>query len=231
MLMVAGRTAAAHPGRTTPLTMNRIVPPDAPAGADLAPPSPADGPAAFEALLSPLLDRAYAYALRLTRNSADAEDLVQTAALRAFRGFAGFQAGTNFRAWFFRIITNAFLASRQGSRREFVSVDESDAPELLLFQRSRDAGLLDRANPVATVVTALTTEQIMAAFDELAEPYRSTALLHFVEELRYGEVAEVLGVPLGTVRSRLHRARRMLQARLWKQAQDAGVIDRLRGEG
>lgn len=209
--------------------MTNTVPPQDPTAPTLSPSAMPDGPASFESLLEPLLDRAYAYALRLTRNDADAEDLVQAAALRAFRGFGGFTPGTNFRAWFFRILTNAFLATRQGSRREFVSVDEVDAPELLLFQQSRDAGLLDRANPVATVVTALTTEQIMEAFDELMEPYRTTALLHFVEELRYEEVAETLGVPIGTVRSRLHRARRMLQARLWKQAEDAGVIDRLRG--
>lgn len=183
----------------------------------------------FEALLAPILDAAYTYAVRLTRNPTDAEDLVQEAALRALRGFGGFERGTNFKAWYFRILTNCFLTNARGSGRRLVSIEQDDSPDILLYRSSQRAGILRPGDdPVARVVTAMSTDEIMAAFDELPADYRAVALLHLVEELPYEEIARVLGCPIGTVRSRLHRARKLLQKALWRLAQEHGIVDTLK---
>jgi RNA polymerase sigma-70 factor (ECF subfamily) len=186
--------------------------------------------AEFEAHLEPVLDRAYALALQLTRNAADAEDLVQEAALLAFRGFATFRRGTNFRAWFLRILTNAYLSSRRRKRPEQDAVSLDETPNAFL-QREADrlahAGGLGGAEPgdvVRSVVTRLETEQIAAAIDALPDEYREVSALYFLQDLPYQEIADMLGIPVGTVRSRLHRGRSLLQRRLWQIALDHGLV-------
>ncbi len=183
---------------------------------------------AFEELLVPLLRSAYGVAVHLTRNSADAEDLVQDAALLACRGFDSFEQGTNFKAWFFRILTNCFYSKYRKRKREGTAVDLEDTPELYLYCQTAAAGLHNQAeDPAALLLNRLDSEAVAAAIDTLPEEYRVVATLYFMQDFSYQEVADVLEVPLGTVRSRLHRGRRMLQKALWRLAQERGVISAL----
>jgi RNA polymerase sigma-70 factor (ECF subfamily) len=186
----------------------------------------------FEAYLTPILDAAYGAALHMTRNRDDAEDLVQEAALQAFRAFGTFQLGTNFKAWFFRILTNLFINKYRKKQREpeIDTLDEREgAPMLYLFRQTRNLGLHAwNSDPAALVIDRLEATQVAAAIAALPEEYRIVAALYFVEELSYQEIAGIVDCPVGTVRSRLHRARRLLQKALWRIAVDQGVIASLR---
>jgi RNA polymerase sigma-70 factor (ECF subfamily) len=178
----------------------------------------------FEDQLLPLLGSAYNTALRLTRNPADAEDLVQQAALLASRGFRSFQTGTNFKAWFFRILTNAYFSNYRQERRRGPSVSLEDTPELFLFGQAASLGLLGQSeDPAGDLVGKLDAEQVTTAMDSLPEKYRVVATLYFINDLTYEDIASALEIPIGTVRSRLHRGRRMLQRALWRLAQDHGI--------
>lgn len=179
----------------------------------------------LEALLLPLLPAAYGVALRLTRNGADAEDLVQEAAFLAARGFGGFAQGTNFRAWFFRILTNAFYSKYRRDRREGTPVELEEVPSLILFSESRDAGLLaESEDPAAALLDRLDGESIERAITSLPDEYRVVCTLYFMQDLSYQEIADMAGVPIGTVRSRLHRGRRLLQRALWTIAVEHGLV-------
>jgi len=179
----------------------------------------------FEALLRPLLVTAYRAALYMTRNQADAEDLVQEAVLLALRGFAGFEAGTNFKAWFMRILTNVFYARGRRARSAGETVSFDEVPPLYLYAKTAAAGWHTRdANPAATFLRKLETDQVADAMQALPTEYRSVATLYFVDDLSYQEIATTLGCPVGTVRSRLHRARRLLQRALWTLAVDNGIV-------
>ena len=179
----------------------------------------------FESLLSPLLDAAYAAAMSLTRHRADAEDLVQDAALNACRGFAGFEPGSNFKAWFFRILYNCFFACHRGRRAENVMVDLDEPSELELVERSADAGRTAFGGHPAALA-GLQSGEIVAALRSLPEEYRPVATMYFIEDFSYQEMSRVLDIPVGTVRSRLHRGRKILQARLRALAEDHGIVPR-----
>ena len=182
----------------------------------------------YEALLLPLLDSAYGAALHLTRNAADAEDLVQEAGLLACRGFASYEQGTNFKAWFFRVLTNAFYSKYRKRKREGTQMELEDTPELYLYCQTAATGLHGGSeNPAALVMDRLDGELVGTAIDALPDEYRVVATLYFMQDFSYQEIAEVLQVPVGTVRSRLHRGRRMLQRALWRVASDRGIIDEL----
>jgi RNA polymerase sigma-70 factor, ECF subfamily len=184
----------------------------------------------FELELATMVPPAYGYALRLTRNRADAEDLVQEAALLACRGREGFEAGTNFKAWFFRILTTCFWGKHRRDSRRPSTVDFDDAPVLHLYQRSAEVGLpLAGENPAATLIDRMGTERVAEALAELPEEFGVVCTLYFMEDFAYHEIAEVLGVPVGTVRSRLHRGRKMLQKALWQVAADAGIVGDVSG--
>jgi RNA polymerase sigma-70 factor, ECF subfamily len=190
-----------------------------------APAADAAAPADFESLLAPVVDRAYGTALRLTGNRDDAQDLVQEAALLAFRGFHTFRPGTHFRAWFFRILVNCFYASRRRKRPE-QSLDEmeEDAPLLHLFVQSHAAGMHGPGrDPAREVMDRIAGEDVARALDSLPDEFRVACTLYFMEDLSYQEIADVVDVPVGTVRSRLHRGRKLLQKRLWQTALDAGL--------
>jgi RNA polymerase sigma-70 factor (ECF subfamily) len=174
---------------------------------------------AFKALLMPLLDAAYGWALHATRNHADAEDLVQEAVLNSLRAFHTFQAGTNFKAWFFRILMNCFYSSYRKRRSEKVSHSIDDAPELFIMERSIEAGFdIGGSDPARTAMARIHDEHVAQALQQLPEEFRDVATLYFVEEFTYQELADMLNIPIGTVRSRLHRARRLLQKELWHLA-------------
>lgn len=182
----------------------------------------------FESLLEPVLDGALSVALRYTRNRPDAEDLVQEAALLACRGFQSFTPGSNFRAWFLRILTNCFFSSYRKGKRHGVEVELEDAPELYLYQETASLGLHARTDdPARLLVEKLTGEEVEAAIGSLPDEHRVVATLYFLEDFSYQEIADVVGVPVGTVRSRLHRSRRMLQKALWTIATERGIVSAL----
>ncbi len=181
----------------------------------------------FEALLLPVLDAAYGTAYHFTRNRSDAEDLVQDAALLACRGFATFQPGTSFRAWFLKIVTNCFFQRYRRDKRRGDMVDLTDTEELYLYRRAHEAGLARRDDPAEDLIRRLTAEHAATAIQALPEEYRTVAALYFLHDLSYQDIAGQLGVPVGTVRSRLHRGRRLLQKALWELAEERGIVAQL----
>ncbi|HWO32631.1 MAG TPA: sigma-70 family RNA polymerase sigma factor [Candidatus Acidoferrum sp.] len=157
----------------------------------------------FEELAMPLFDSLYNFARWLVENSNDAEDLVQETYLKALRGFASFQRGTNFRAWMFQILKNTFLSSRSKlDRRMTVAMDaEEDGPKLAVDTETPETILMNRSN----------SQLVQRAIDDLPGHYRETFLLCEVEEMSYQEIAEILSIPIGTVMSRLARARKSVR--------------------
>jgi RNA polymerase sigma-70 factor (ECF subfamily) len=179
----------------------------------------------FEALLTPLLSMAYGTAVRLTRDRTEAEDLVQDAALLAFRAFGSFRTGTNFKAWFFRILTNAFYSRHRKEKHEKANLSTEDLPPLYLYARTGEIGLHTKeADPASAMMDRIDSEQVAEALDALPTEYRVVSTLYFIEDFSYQQIADVVGCPVGTVRSRLHRGRRMLQKALWRVAQEHGIV-------
>jgi RNA polymerase sigma-70 factor (ECF subfamily) len=179
----------------------------------------------FERELEPLLPSAFSTAWRLSGNRDDAEDLVREASLRAFRAFSQFEAGTNFRGWFFKILYNVFAREYARKRRAASAISLEEAPELFLFTQAREAGLLDgNQNPVERIIGKLDSERIAQALDGLPEEFRDACILYFAESLSYQEIADILNIPIGTVRSKLHRGRKHLQKALWDVASEMGVV-------
>ncbi|MBK6454552.1 MAG: sigma-70 family RNA polymerase sigma factor [Gemmatimonadetes bacterium] len=166
----------------------------------------------------PFMDDVYRFANSLTRNPADAEDLVQETYLRAYRSWHTFQPGSDARRWLFTICRNAFLRSREKLRHE-VEVDDSNAETLAAVQAHAEMRQ-DGSDQILSRVDL--APALTRALDELAEPFRSTVILVDVEDQSYDAASEVLGVPVGTVRSRLFRGRRQLQEKLREYARDAG---------
>jgi RNA polymerase sigma factor (sigma-70 family) len=162
--------------------------------------------AGFEELAMPLFDSLYNFARWLAHDSNDAEDLVQETYLKALRSFALFQPGTNFRAWIFRILRNNFLSScSKLERRMTVAMDsEEDGPELAVDAETPETILMNRFN----------SQLVQRAIDDLPVHYREALLLCDVEEMSYQEIAETLSIPIGTVMSRLSRARHTLRDHL-----------------
>lgn len=184
---------------------------------------------AFEAELLPLLDRAYGLAYSLTHDRADAEDLVQEAALLAFKSFAQFRPGTNFKAWFYKILVNCFYGQLRKQRRHGEAVDLESLPSLYLYGKTAELGLHDQTDdPAAALLARLDTEQIVTALEALPAEYRTACSLYFLQDFSYEEIAQTLDVPLGTVRSRIHRGRKLLQQRLWAIAEDRGIVKQLK---
>jgi len=179
----------------------------------------------FEALFAGVVNAAFGVAMRLTRNQADAEDLVQEAAFLAYRGFGSFETGTNFRAWFLKILTNCYYSKRRKEKSRPVTSDLDDTPDLYLYARSGQAGFPTQGpDPAEELFERLGTERIVAAMARLPDEYRVVATLYFMEDLTYEEIAQTLECPVGTVRSRLHRSRKMLQKALWQVAEENGIV-------
>src|SRR5580700_3394312 len=162
--------------------------------------------AGFEELAMPLFDSLYNFARWLAQNSNDAEDLVQETYLKALRSFGSFQQGTNFRAWIFRILRNTFLSSRSRlDRRMTVAIDsEDESPALPATFATPESALIDSS----------TNRAVQRAIEQLPVIFREVILLCDVEEASYREIAEILSVPIGTVMSRLARARRAVSESL-----------------
>lgn len=156
----------------------------------------------FERLAVPLLDGLYNFACWLSGNPDEARDLVQETFLKSLRGFSSFREGTNFRAWMYRILRNTFLTSRTGlERRSTQQEDEEGFADLAVSQETPELSLMRRAD----------TELVQAAIAQLAPVFREVILLADLEEMRYQEIAETLDIPIGTVMSRLARARKQVR--------------------
>jgi RNA polymerase sigma-70 factor, ECF subfamily len=165
--------------------------------------------ASFEELALPLFDSLYNFARWLTQHREEAEDLVQETYAKALKGFASFQPGTNFRAWMFRILRNAFLTSRSGLKAAAtVPLDaKEEDPALPVTTETPESILLERASQ----------EMVQEALGQLPVIFREALLLCEVEEMSYQEIADALSIPIGTVMSRLARARRMLRQAVEKK--------------
>jgi RNA polymerase sigma-70 factor (ECF subfamily) len=176
----------------------------------------------FEEEAMPFLPGLYRAALRLTRNPADAEDLVQEAYLRAYRAFHQFEPGTNLKAWLYRILTNQFINMYRKSQREPVTVPDEDVEDWYLYNRlAREA---PDTSAEAVVIDSMPDEDVRAAVEALPEQYRAAVLLADVEGFAYKEIAEILEVPIGTVMSRLHRGRKALEKALWEKVRERGLV-------
>jgi len=178
----------------------------------------------FERDVLPLLPSLYGAAMRMTRNPADAEDLVQDTYLRAFRGFAGFQEGTNLKAWLYRILTNSFINTYRKKQREPQTVEgPDDADEWYLYDRL--GGRSVEVSAENEVLDRIPDADVKAALESLSENFRLAVLLADVEGFSYKEIAEIMDVPIGTVMSRLHRGRKALERALFDTAKERGLID------
>ncbi|HEX2069694.1 MAG TPA: sigma-70 family RNA polymerase sigma factor [Actinomycetota bacterium] len=176
----------------------------------------------FEADALPLLSNLYTAAYRLTRNAADAEDLVQETILRAYRGFHQFEPGTNLKAWIYRILTNTFINSYRKKQREPQTVSDDEVEDWYLYSKMAEDGAEPSAE--ASVLESLPDEDVQEALSSLPEPFRIAVLLADVEGFSYKEIAEITDVPIGTVMSRLHRGRRALEKRLWNDVRERGLV-------
>jgi RNA polymerase sigma-70 factor (ECF subfamily) len=165
-------------------------------------------PETFEQLAMPHFDRLYNFACRLTQDRQEAEDLVQETYVKALKGFSSFQAGTNFRAWIYKILRNTFLTSRTGLKAAAtVAIDGEEGDEVLAaVKETPESILLQRSD----------SQLVQKALEELPVAYREVLLLCEVEEMSYQEIAVTLAVPIGTVMSRLSRARGALRAAVRK---------------
>jgi RNA polymerase sigma-70 factor (ECF subfamily) len=172
--------------------------------------------AGFEELAMPLFNSLYNFARWLARDSNDAEDLVQETYLKALRSFASFQSGTNFRAWIFQILRNNFLSScSKLERRMTVAMDsEEDGSELAVDTETPETILMNRCN----------SQLLQCAIEDLPVHYREALLLCEVEGMSYQEIAEILSIPIGTVMSRLARARKAVRKSLLSTHASASVL-------
>lgn len=164
----------------------------------------------------------YSAALRMTRNPSDAEDLVQETFLKGYRSYAGFEDGTNLRAWLFRILTNTFINTYRAKQRRPQETDLDDVEDLYMYKR---IGALQSASRSAEdqMLDLFTDDEVKRSLEELPENFRLPVLLADVEGFSYKEIAEMLDIPIGTVMSRLHRGRKAMQKRLFDYAQARGL--------
>ena len=167
----------------------------------------------------------YSAAMRLTRNSSDAEDLVQDTYLRAWRSFATFEDGTNLRAWLYRILTNSFINKYRAKQRRPDEAGMDNIEDLFLYRRlnTLDAALASRSAE-DTMFELFTDDEVKHALEDLPENFRIPVLLADVEGFAYKEIAEMLDIPVGTVMSRLHRGRKAMHKLLYEFASERGLV-------
>ena len=181
--------------------------------------------ASFSEEAIPHMDAVYRFALRLSGSRDEAEDLVQDTYLRAFRAWEQYAPGTRCKSWLFTICRNVFLRGRERNQRhdEILAETAQDDPRAIsreapVFAASKDD------DPEGEFFRSIVDAQVFEAIEELPEEYRMAVVLSDLEDLSYGEIAEVMGIPVGTVKSRLFRGRRQLQRRLYDYALEMGYI-------
>lgn len=181
----------------------------------------ADTPTAapgFEAEALPHLDSLYRMALRLTSDPSQAEDLVQETMLKAYRAWRQYRPGTNARAWLLTILRNTFINDYRRRKREPVAVDLEAVEPYAIY---RD---VEQADPEGAFFAQIVDQRVLEAIDRLPPDFRDVLALSDMEGLSYQEIADALEIPVGTVKSRLFRARRQLQRELYEHAVEMGYI-------
>ncbi|MCH7581651.1 MAG: sigma-70 family RNA polymerase sigma factor [Acidobacteria bacterium] len=167
----------------------------------------------------------YSAAMRMTRNPADAEDLVQETYLKAYRAYHTFQEGTNLKAWLYRILTNTYINKYRKDSRRPSEVDLGTVEDMYLYRRLGSEESAEAARTTEDrVLDGLVESDIKQAVEELPESFRMPVLLADLEGFSYKEIAEILDIPIGTVMSRLHRGRKAMQKRLWEFAKQRGLL-------
>src|SRR5665213_778222 len=181
--------------------------------------------AEFSDLAMEYMPQLYTAALRMTRNPADAEDLVQETYLKAYRAFGGFEAGTNLKAWLYRILTNTYINSYRAKKRRPEISDVEDVEDLFLYRHlsaDQPSGLGRSAEEEA--LERITDTEVKEAIESLPDTFRLAVLLADVEGFSYKEIAEITDVPIGTVMSRIHRGRKALQKALVDVGRARGLV-------
>ena len=173
----------------------------------------------FEEEIIPHLDAMYNFALRLTSDPSDAEDLVQDTIVKAFRFFSSYEKGTNAKAWLFRILKNSYI---NNYRKKSKKPNQVDYDEVATFYETIRAERTDTSDLEDKMFRDLIDDDISNALDELPEDFRTVVLLCDVEGFTYEEIANMLDVPIGTIRSRLHRGRNLLKSQLMEYAKERG---------
>ncbi len=169
----------------------------------------------------------YSAALRMTRNRADAEDVVQETYLKAYRAYDSFQEGTNLKAWLYRILTNTYINRYRKKIRRPAEVDLEEVQDLYLYRRIGSADSPDSSRSAEEeVLESLVDTDIKSAVEALPEHFRLPVLLADVEGFSYKEIADIMEIPIGTVMSRLHRGRKALQKSLWEYAKEHRIGSR-----
>ena len=172
----------------------------------------------FEEHALPHLDAVYRVALRLTSNPSQADDLVQDTMLKAYRAWHQFKKGTNAKAWLVTILRNSFINEYRKARNRATNVDISEMEGHSVFEDIQDK------DPEGTFFKHIVDDEVLRAIDSLPDDFRETLILSDVEALTYQEIANVTGVPVGTVKSRLFRARKALQKLLYDYATEMGYV-------
>jgi RNA polymerase sigma-70 factor, ECF subfamily len=229
-VMAADSAESAQPGQLTSSPVRTpertTVPPDS-AGQGVedqdVQETPEQRTARFEHDAMPLLDQLYAAALRMTRNPADAEDLVQETYLRAYGAFKSFRAGTNLRAWLYRILTNTYINGYRKRQRQPAVQPTEEITDWQLAQAEQHTSLGLRSAEMEAL-DRLPDSDVKDALSQLAEDFRMAVYLADVEGFAYKEIAEIMGTPIGTVMSRLHRGRKQLRDMLTGVARERGFL-------
>ena len=179
----------------------------------------------FEADAMQYAPQLYSAAMRMARNPADAEDLVQETLLKAYRAYGSFEAGTNLKAWLYRILTNTYINKYRKDKRRPTESELGDVEDLYLYKRIGSQETADSSRSAEDrVLDGLVESDIKLAVESLPEIFRVPVLLADLEGFAYKEIAEILDIPIGTVMSRLHRGRKALQASLAEFASGRGLL-------
>ncbi|MEW5795806.1 MAG: sigma-70 family RNA polymerase sigma factor [Candidatus Zixiibacteriota bacterium] len=176
----------------------------------------------FEAEALPHMDALYRTALRMTKNQSDAEDLVQETMVKAYRFWDKFEPGSNCRAWLFKIMTNIFINEYRSKSRTPVSVNMDDIDDNFLYGQL--ATVKPEKNPEEQLFAKIFDDDVKKAIEELPDDFRLVVVLSFLEDFSYQEIADIVELQLGTVKSRLHRGRKLLQKKLYDYAVKNGYI-------